>query len=293
MTFSNLPPVPRCPLHPKYRAGCRDCQMYAKHIRRLRDAAIADGTYVGHRVDAAPTRSRLRTLHRVHRMTWHQIGVASGKHPRYLQVIGAGRTPRVLQATQDAVMSVKPAPRSGLHRVDSTGTVRRLQALACIGYTWAELSAYCGVSRVAVQHWVTGVYSTGVVWARTARTVSDVYDKYSMVPSTHPHAHRARRTALRNGWYPPLAWDDEDIDDPRSRPRPGPIKTSGQPDESAVWLVLHYQDPGRPLNHAEKRLVIEHGVRVGMTHPEIAGLLGVEPDAVHAAVRRNRKDTVA
>lgn len=289
MTFSKLPPVPRCPLHPKYRAGCRDCQLYAKHIRRLRDAAIADGTYVGHRVDATPTRNRLRQLHRAHRMTWHQIGAASGKHPRYLQFVSAGRTPRVLQATEDAVMSVKPAPRCGRHRVDSTGTVRRLQALACMGYTWEELSTYCGVSRPAVQHWVSGVYSTGVVSTRTARTVIGVYDKFSMVPSSHPYAHRARRNAFMNGWYPPLAWDDESIDDPRSRPRLGPTKRSSQPDESVVWLVLHYQDPGRALNHAEKRLVVEHGTRVGMPHSNIADLLGIDPIAVHKSVGRRRQ----
>ena len=35
---------------------------------------------------------------------------------------------------------------------------------------------------------------------------------------TGPGAERARSTAKRKGWAPPMAWDDDTIDDPQAKP---------------------------------------------------------------------------
>lgn len=99
--------------------------------------------------------------------------------------------------------------------VDSTGTARRLQALAAIGWSLDALTPHLGCSVGALQSRRMARWPT--VTRASAERVARVYDELSM---TAGPSSRTRDVAARNGWVPPLAWDD-DIDDPAATPNLG------------------------------------------------------------------------
>lgn len=113
-------------------------------------------------------------------------------------------------------------------QVSAIGTVRRLQALCALGYTQVELGKELGVSNRRVHF----ILQQTMVLPRTRDAVAKLYDRLCMTIPTDPeklaHRHvrihaRARRAAIKQGWAPPLAWDDIDDPDetPKGLPRPG------------------------------------------------------------------------
>jgi hypothetical protein len=89
------------------------------------------------------------------------------------------------------------------------GTTRRIRALVAIGYTQAQIARELG----AHESWISRLVDEydHQVNAATVRRVSELYDILSMTPGT---SDLARAQAKAKGWAPPLAWDEEAIDDP-------------------------------------------------------------------------------
>lgn len=98
--------------------------------------------------------------------------------------------------------------------VDSIGSRRRLQALACLGWSTAELSRRLGKHR----SYLLKVAKNARVQVETAAIVARLYDELSMTWSTSTTANRTASAARAAGWLPPLAWDDHALDDPKARP---------------------------------------------------------------------------
>lgn len=99
----------------------------------------------------------------------------------------------------------------GALSVDAAGTQRRLRALAAIGWSFVELGhrlgmGGCVVSRIAV--------ANSRVLLATAEKVSALYDELSMIPGGNKTVVTRARM---KGWAPPLAWDDDSIDDPSAK----------------------------------------------------------------------------
>lgn len=92
--------------------------------------------------------------------------------------------------------------------VDATGTRRRLEALAALGYSMADISARLGCTRTYVYQ----LRKSTQVRSDNAVAVATLYDRLCMTLPDHPLAVRARRHAAKQGWLPPLAWDDIDND---------------------------------------------------------------------------------
>lgn len=93
--------------------------------------------------------------------------------------------------------------------VPAVGARRRIQALHAIGWSCLDIIPTGSVaSRAAQPH-------RKVVSAATWRQVAEAYDRLSM---THGNGRQAARRARKNGWPPPLCWDDDDIDDPKAEP---------------------------------------------------------------------------
>jgi hypothetical protein len=97
--------------------------------------------------------------------------------------------------------------------VDKFGTVRRIRALQALGWSAEELSRRIGHSR-AYLHMVIN-HTRGTVHRTTAEKVAAVYDELCMTPGPSP---LTRTRARRNGWLPPLAYDDIDAPDGLARP---------------------------------------------------------------------------
>jgi len=95
--------------------------------------------------------------------------------------------------------------------VDATGTIRRLRALAAMGWPMKQLAAMSGVAMPTISYLMH--HRRATVYSRTAAKVAALYDELSMKEG---NSQRSRLRARRHGWAPPLAWDDETIDDPNA-----------------------------------------------------------------------------
>lgn len=115
-------------------------------------------------------------------------------------------------ATRRAKQRRLEASRGRVFMVPAAGTRRRIQALAVMGWPFSEIAARLGVTRCAVQKLGR---ASATVQAATARRIAVVYDELSMTPGPSVYT-RAR--AVKAGWVPPLAWDDDTIDDPYAQP---------------------------------------------------------------------------
>jgi hypothetical protein len=101
-------------------------------------------------------------------------------------------------------------------RVPKTGTTRRVRALARIGWSMVDIERTAGLSAGMLS---AGVLSKSKNRASVARAthlaVAAVYN--SLWDKPGPSAW-VRNHAARQGWPPPLAWDDDTIDDPDAQP---------------------------------------------------------------------------
>lgn len=94
--------------------------------------------------------------------------------------------------------------------VDATGTKRRIQALIAMGWTLQEVSTDAGGYT---KNWCHLILNQETVTSTTAAKIAAVYERLSMTVPTGPYRQRTRSRAARNGWLPPLAWDDIDTDE--------------------------------------------------------------------------------
>jgi hypothetical protein len=106
--------------------------------------------------------------------------------------------------------------------VPAVGTVRRLQALAVMGWPAARLSRETGLSTYLIHRLTSGALST--VTVAEHRAVATVYDRLSTASPglcgvSHIAARATRDRAAAAGWAPPAAWDDDTIDDPAAIPQ--------------------------------------------------------------------------
>ena len=100
------------------------------------------------------------------------------------------------------------------------GARRRLRALGCLGWSVAELA-----NRIRTRPDLTPVAVSTLDAIRSGRTDSGIrpqfdrsiraiYDELSMMVAPQGRsASRARAHALQCKWLPPLAYDDETLDD--------------------------------------------------------------------------------
>jgi hypothetical protein len=167
-------------------------------------------------------------------------------------------------------------------KVPRTGTRRRLQALAAIGWTSTDLAVRLGVDRTAVSE---NMRYEGPVLVTTAARTRALYDELSMTPG--PSAI-ARARALAKGWAPPLAWDDDTIDDPKAKPyrqtKYEQTQTYRTVDEVAVERVLAGEV--LELTEAEREVVVERLARLGLADGQIADRIGVWTETVLRTRRR-------
>lgn len=117
--------------------------------------------------------------------------------------------------------------------VNSVGVVRRRQALGVIGYSLADLAPYFGVTASALN---CQAVQGRTVYRTTHEQWCRVYDLLSMTPGSND---LARVWARKRGWAPPLAWDDDTIDDPNATPDLGKRRARRRQDiaEDARFLA--------------------------------------------------------
>jgi hypothetical protein len=174
----------------------------------------------------------------------------------------------------------------GMLLVDATGSRRRIQALAALGWPYRRIAEVGGFESAQVY---TLTRAT-VVHKDTAAKVAAVYDRLSMqVPRPSSSTTRARKAAARKGWLPPLAWDDETIDDPAAEP--AMAESEDIVDEVAVQRALSGDRPDT-LHRAELIETIHVAHSRGLDDRQIAARLGMKPTTVQR-IRARAKGSAA
>lgn len=160
--------------------------------------------------------------------------------------------------------------------VDSRGTRRRIRALMALGWSTTQLDEALGQKRT---YTASVVASPNPIRRTTAQRYAALYAQFSMsLPPTETRyqkqrATRVRNLARRNGWSPPLAWNDIDTD------------------EEPQGLRDHDADTGRsdPLNRRASLLeMVERGDGLSA----VCRQLGVKPNTLYVwCLRHNMRDT--
>ena len=97
---------------------------------------------------------------------------------------------------------------------DAVGVQRRLQALHAVGWSGRALAARLGMTGRAVHRYREAVNVLGSTHDRIAALYDELWD----VEPTGPTVGRVKAWAAAQGFLPPLAWDDDEIDDPTAAP---------------------------------------------------------------------------
>jgi len=261
-------------IHKCRGAVCREAaRLYESKRRRNRAYGIeAD------RVDAQPVREHVEYL-RVNGVSYKALAKASGVANSAITNMLFGRGERghapyarVLTSTADKILAVKPTMdnMSAGRPIDATGTVRRLQALVFIGHSVKSLGERIGISSANMH----SVMRQDMVTVATARKVRELYRELWDKPNDATYwqelsaATRARNYARLHGWLPPMAWDDDLIDDPDHSP--------------ALEIVGSKVDAKREAFLEEVEFFIDAGQRID----SIAESLGISADAVEKRLER-------
>lgn len=149
----------------------------------------------------------------------------------------------------------------GLPRmVSSRGARRRVEALACLGWSSYDVAAELGNTG----EWTRQVLMRDVIFRSTHEAIAAVYDDLSTrTPQGRPQIlARTRNRARRLGYLPPAAWDD--IDNDPEPPTGEPVELDevvverildGErleaTQEEKAEVVRRWLAAGRPLAHLE------------------------------------------
>lgn len=268
---------------------CRPCRDATAAYSRRRNKGLAYGTWEP-LVDAAPVREHLAALSAAG-IGWKRAASLAGVAPSTVSKLlyGLGERPpstrRVRPETARRLLAVRPSldVMTGGARVDATGTHRRLRALACLGWSDRQLGLRLGVD--------SGNYGALMrqreVSVTRARDVVRLYDElWRSGPAETDHrtrqsASRARNRARAAGWAPPMAWDDDTIDDPVARPAPVAVQPGGRPSSGR----------GRALDLGALVEDVEVLVGSGVVIDAALLRLGVKRGALYTALHRaGRRD---
>ena len=284
------------------RCGCGPCTAANTEAERRRAKAIAYGTWRG-LVDAAAVRAHVQSL-REQGLSLKRIAQLSGIGQGTLSALvygepSRGRPPltQVRTDTQRRLLAVRfqlAAVAPG-RRLDATGTRRRLQALATLGWSVTSLAAR---SELPVRTLRRALTSTTVT-AETARAVGRLYEQLRAAPAAHrtpgerAAAVRTKAAAQRAGWRGPLAWDDVD-GDPDDGDEPAALQTPGglaaRVDVVAVERAMRGER--LPLTALERRDAVTRLTSGGLSARCIAELLHTTVRSV-TRLRASARDTAA
>lgn len=226
-----------------HHCDCDPCVAAGRNYTNLRHRLMAYGQWNPF-TDAGPAREHVHFLDAAG-ISYRQVAIAAGISQSTVNRL-LFSDPPVKRIRVDSSVKILAVVASrdvvqGTVPVDATGTRRRLQALSAVGWSGAKLAAYLDVHPTGV----TRIFTAERVLARRARSVADVYDLlWDQAPPEELQqdkaaATRARREAAANGWPPPMAWDDDTIDDPTAEPTGvGSASRGSLPEgDELLWLL--------------------------------------------------------
>lgn len=169
----------------------------------------------GHRriVPVEPVLERVRALREIG-WSLHGIAKATGVAVQVLHLVEKGEKTMVHRDTEQAIMKVRAKDIFKCVKPEAMvpiiGARRRLQALLSIGWRHTDIAPLVGFATsnltLPQTHSITRTKHDAMV-----RVYDELWDK--------PGPSRVTiERAVRAGYLPPLAWDDDTIDDPTHSP---------------------------------------------------------------------------
>ncbi|WP_282792967.1 hypothetical protein [Streptomyces sp. CC224B] len=142
-----------------------------------------------------------------------QVARAAGAPHSSLSQLLVERRPTMSRALAEKILAVRGVDRSAMSRVNSVGARRRLQALYALGHWRKTIVEASGLDPVTISRLLGGR------WARiTIECDEAVRRAYAQMSMSLDTCERNLARARRERWVPPLAWDEETIDDPLALP---------------------------------------------------------------------------
>jgi hypothetical protein len=277
-----------------YIAGCRDtCCSTANRrwIKQYRLAASRNGGRTT--VPTEPVREHVRNLQRT--MSLSAIGNAARVTSSQMVRLMRGDHPTMRAATATRLLAVRPDTKVGGHYISAVGSRRRLQALVAIGYSFERIEKHLGGygrSNMRILAYENRPWITSDVALR----IKAAFDELSMkLPDAPTRVHQGAITKARNrakarGWVPPLAWDEDTIDDPNAKPAglTAPARVSEDIDEAAVLRRMNGERVH--LTKYESAEVVRRLRAAGWSYLQIQTHAGLRTDRY---VRTNTKQEAA
>ncbi|ASZ74204.1 helix-turn-helix DNA binding protein [Mycobacterium phage KashFlow] len=212
-------------------------------------------------VDPAPAIEHLNLLHE-RGMSWDAISEVLGMSRRGTQLVRLGKSTRMQAKTVQRILDI-PVPEKfvdeGMCPVNPIGARRRIGALMALGHSHRDISKAAGIH----QNQLWRVFRNDSIRSSTARAISDVFGWMQFETGG---SIRSKRWAQEHGYPTPFSWEENEIDDPRARPRIDPtLLTKGRLEEY-------------------KRLRDE-----GLTKKEIAKRFGLNESTLYDWINRQKK----
>ncbi|WP_157874557.1 hypothetical protein [Streptomyces sp. AcH 505] len=213
-------------------------------------------------------------------MSSGQIAGVSGVSATTIAKVALGHRKTVLRRNALGIMAVQASSPVTLGNVSSLGAVRRLRALYALGHYQHEIAAVSGLSRdfisgLAVGHWSTLALDRD-------RAIRQAYDALAMRVGA---SWKTRRLAESHGWAPPLAWDDDTIDDPKALPQMD--AAAPRPTEGANVVDRFLLGESVVLGNEGRRQAIQHLMEwTNLTPDEVGARMEMSADAVSRSWER-------
>lgn len=189
------------------------CSVYGESLRGRH--ARGDLTMV----DPGPAAAHITALVQAG-WTLRWISATSGISQTTVQRINSDtRSPTLIKSATEAAILAVGDEGTGRYMIPAIGAVRRIQALATLGWSFKALATKVGMTQRNLVDINTGVVRN--IRPPTYQSICRVYDLLWDKPAPRRRdgiTDRMIRYAARNNWAPPMAWDDETIDQPDAQP---------------------------------------------------------------------------
>lgn len=198
----------------------------------------------------------------------NQLVINSGmSHERLARYQQAGPTKRVHRTTQNRILA---AARPSWTPV---GIQRRLRALHALGWSMQALGERSDTHATVLIALIRRRDPKHIKVSFAPRILA-LYDELSMTPpAPSASATRAKNAATRHGYAPPLAWNEDAIDDPQARPHTIDVSRSHADVDQAIVERFLGRDitPTLRATVAEKQEIVR---RWDGTQGELARMTG-------------------
>lgn len=155
------------------------------------------------------------------------------------------------------------------------GAQRRVRALMARGWPVGEIARRTGIDVTDLESLLTRRVATPDQVQLVALAYELLWDQLPPLdtPARQDEADAALERARRCRWAPPMAWDDDALDDPAGRPAPNWRRSRSSQRRSADLAE-------------DARFVREHGGYRRASTAEVARRLGVSRDRLYQACQR-------